>query len=350
MEQNDNNSLILLTGATGMLGSCLTARLLESGLKVRAIYRNPERLKQFQQNIRYYYPENFVFNGKLHWVEADLLDCASLADALEGVDMVFHTAAMVSFDPSQREAMLENNITGTANLVNAALVAGISRLVHVSSIGALGPSDGKNPIDENCHWSAGKKNSGYSISKFHSEMEVWRGIEEGLEAIIVNPSIILGPGDWRSGSPSFFSTIYKKLKFYPLGSTGFVDVRDVVEAMLLLSAKENFKNASGKRYLLNGANLSYLELFSMLAQAMDVKPPSIATNALMLSLGWRFSWLWSKITGMAPLITKESVMAANRKTSYTGTRVVDEFGFAYRPIEKTIDDIARMFLSTVKGR
>jgi len=347
MGQNDHNQLVLLTGATGMLGSCLAAKLLETGFNVRAIYRNPDRIKQYQQNIQYYYPEGPVFRGKLQWVEADLLDCASLSDALDGIDMVYHTAAMVSFDPSQREAMLENNITGTANLVNAILDHGPVRLVHVSSIGALGPSDGKNPVDENCHWRAGKKNSGYSISKFHSEMEVWRGIEEGLEAIIVNPSVILGPGDWRSGSPSFFSTIYKKLKFYPGGSTGFVDVRDVVDAMLLLSAKGNFKSASGNRYLLNGANLSYQDLFSMLAQALVVAPPSIAANSLLLSLGWRFSWIWARLTGKAPLITRESVMAANRQTSYNGQRIEREFGFAYRPIEKTIGDIARMFLSTV---
>lgn len=337
---------VLVTGATGMLGSCLTGLLLDKGYQVRALYRNHRRLDRFDENLRFYYPEHHRFSGQIDWYEADLLDCSSLLEAIKGISVVFHTAAMVSFDPADRNAMLHNNVHGTANLVNAAVSEQVPRFIHVSSIAALGPSENGKPVDEDCHWIAGKKNSGYSISKFHSEMEVWRGIEEGLQAVIVNPSVILGPGDWKSGSPSFFDSIYKRLKFYPLGASGFVDVRDVARAMLLLAGEAQFKKASGKRYLLNAANLSYQSLFAQMAGALGVAAPSIATRNWMLSAGWRLALLWSKLTGTKPLITKESVSAAAHTVQYSGERIVHDFGFEYRNIESTIAEIATLYLNS----
>ena len=341
---SEMSNFVLVTGATGMLGTCLVRDLLEEGFKVKAIYRNVKRIDQFEQNLKFYPPISTEKRSNLSWAEADVLDFDSLIQALSGASAVYHAAAMVSFDPADRDYMLETNIKGTANLVNAAIENKIEKFIHVSSIAALGHSEDGYPIDENCHWLPGKKNSGYSISKFHSEMEVWRGIEEGLKAVIVNPSIILGAGDWSTGSPSFFSNIHKGLLFYPKGTTGFVDVCDVARAMILLGSDSCFGKASGNRYLLNAENIKYQHLFREIAQALGVRAPSIATNKIMLAIGWRMAWLASKLTGKKPLISRESVSAANKSSSYSGNRICKDFGFEYTRINTSIRRIANSYM------
>lgn len=334
---------ILITGATGMTGSCLATMLLHQGCHVKATYRSKQSIKQFEQNQAYYPNLQAHPQSELEWVETDLLNIESVFDALEGVSKVYHLAAMVSFNPADRNTMLETNIKGTANLVNASIDRKVKCFVHVSSIASLGAAETGKMIDENCHWIPGKKQSGYSLSKFHSEMEVWRGIEEGLKAVIVNPSIILGAGNWDSGSPSFFSNIAKGLKFYPKGTTGFVHVSDVAKAMMLLADETNFEKANGKRYLLSAENISYKQLFEHIAHALQVKKPSVGTTPLMLALGWRLMWLYAKLTGTKPQITRESVAAANNTNFYDGTRIVKEFNFTYQSIEESITEIAGFY-------
>jgi dihydroflavonol-4-reductase len=274
-----------------------------------------------------------------------MLDYESLCTAVEGVDLVIHSAAMVSFHSSDAALMYEINIQGTSNIVNACLLKGVSKFCQVSSIAALGKEDEGEMIDENSTWIPEKKHSSYAISKFHSEMEVWRGINEGLEAVVVNPSVILGPGEWHAGSPAFFNNIFKGMKFYPGGGTGFVDVRDVSAAILLLIEEKNWAASNKNRYLLNASNLAYKDAFIQIANALKVKAPSMLANKYLLSIAWRAAWVAGKIVGTKPLITKGSVGNASKMQLFNGSKITNEFGFVYRPIEQTFSEIGQMYLS-----
>jgi len=329
-----------------MVGSRLVLDLIEAGFDVRAIYRDKKRINQFSKNIEYYGINSESYTQRVEWVEADLLDYIQLTKALEGIEIVYHCAAMVSFHPSERSQMFDNNINGTSNLVNICLDKGIKKICSVSSIAALGKTDNGGMIDEETSWIPEKKHSGYSISKFHSEMEIWRGVNEGLDAVIVNPSVIIGPGDWSSGSPAFFSMIGKGLKFFTNGVNGFVDVRDVTKAMLLLTNESNFKEAKNNRFLLNSANMSYESFFKLIAGTIGIEPPRNLASKLMLEIGWRMASFIGFFTGTKPLMTKETVQSATGKSVYNGSKITREFGFQYRQIEQTISEVGAMFLRT----
>ena len=223
--------MILVTGGTGLLGSHLLLELARSGKNVRALKRKSSNISQVRKVFLYYVQNADELLQNIEWFEGDLLDFGSIEDSLEGVKEIYHAGAVVSFYPSDHKSMLKVNIEGTANLVNLALEKAISKFCYVSSVSTLGRADNLGLTDEETYWKASNKNSQYAISKYGAEREVWRGIEEGLNAVIVNPSVILGPGDWKSGSPAFFSRIGKGLKFYTSGINGFVDVRDVSKAM-----------------------------------------------------------------------------------------------------------------------
>lgn len=352
MEQLESNVLknksktVLVTGATGMLGARLVFDLIEKGFTVRAIYRNKNRINQFKENIGYYTNKIDDFNSKIDWFEANVLDYSSLFPALEGIHIVYHCAAMVSFFPADKELMLETNINGTANLVNACLEKGVKKICHVSSIAALGKTENGELITEETAWIPEKKISGYSLSKFHSEMEIWRGINEGLEAVIVNPSVILGPGEWHTGSPAFFNNVNKGMKFYTTGVTGFVDVLDVSAAMIDLCSEENWEKSKSNRFLLNATNITYKELFTSIAQSLNVKAPTLNTNKILLGTAWRMAWLGGKLTGSKPLITKHSAASASKIQKFDGSKITKLTGFIYRPLEITIKEIGEMFLSS----
>jgi len=338
----------LVTGATGMVGSKLVLDLIEAGLGVRAIYRDKRRIGQFKENVQYYGADSTLLENQVEWVEADLLDYLQLAKALEGVEMVYHCAAMVSFHPSERGRMFENNINGTSNLVNICLEKGIKKICYVSSIAALGKTENGGLINEETSWIPEKKHSSYSISKFHSEMEIWRGVNEGLDAVIVNPSVIIGPGDWSSGSPAFFGTIAKGLKFFTDGVNGFVDVRDVTSAMILLTSDSNFEKAKNNRFLLNSANMGYKLFFEQIAKSVRVNPPTLKASKIMLETGWRMAKVVGFLTRKKPIITKETAHSATGKSVYDGSKITREFGFQYRPIEQTITEVGGIFLTTKK--
>ena len=340
----NSTKLVLVTGATGMLGARLVFDLIEKGFRVRAIYRNKKRIDQFKENIAYYTDKVEEYNSKVEWFEANVLEYSSLFSALKGIDMVYHCAAMVSFLPADKSLMYETNINGTANLVNACLENRIIKICHVSSIAALGKTENGELINEETAWIPEKNLSGYSISKFHSEMEIWRGINEGLEAVIVNPSVILGPGEWHTGSPAFFNNVNKGMKFFTMGITGFVDVRDVSAAMLLLCNDENWEKSKSNRFLLNATNITYKELFTSIAHALKVKAPTLNANKILLEIAWRAAWLAGKLTRQKPLITKYSVASASKISEFDGSKISKLFGFKYRPIDITIDEIGQMII------
>ena len=280
----------------------------------------------------------------IEWVDGDILDKDSLHELLSGVDLIYHAAAMISFDPRDREAMIHNNVEGTANLVDLALSLHIPRFCHVSSISAIGsPPEGIEANEEH-PWRNNMDHSAYAKSKYLSEMEVWRAIFQGLNAVIVNPSVIIGPDDWKSGSSLLFSTIWNGLKFYPKGGTGFVDVRDVTVAMRRLMDDDVWEVVKNQRFILNAENTPFREIFNQIAGCLNEKQPKYFANNLLLNLACRLSSIKSYLTGTHPSITRETARSANRLSYFDGSKICRIIGFEYIPVEVSIRTNAQLFL------
>lgn len=333
--------MILITGATGLVGSHLTFELTRAGHAVRALRRRDSNLDMINKVFSLYSDEPAELLSKIEWVEGDILDIFSLEDAMDGVEEVYHCAALVSFLPEDKKRLIRINTEGTANVVNAAIEKKISKLCHVSSIAALGrPEKQADLIDEALVWKTSKHNSMYAVSKYGAEREVWRATAEGLEVVIVNPSIVLGVAGPGMGSSRIFNTVWKGLKFYPPGKNGFVDVRDVVRAMILLM-KSDIRN---ERYILNAGNVEYKRLFEMMAAAMGKPAPSIKVNSLLSGLAWRIEKLRSLITGVKPLLTPETAHTAVQQYEYSNEKIKKELGFEFTPIEETIRHFCGVFM------
>ena len=336
--------MIFVSGGTGLVGAHLLYDLVCMGKTVKALRRPTSSVNWIKKIFSYYSSDYEYLFSKIIWIEGDTLDYFGLEDALEGVHTVFHCAAMVSFHGDDRDAMMTNNVKGTANLIDAAIHNKVSRFCHVSSIAALGKTQDGSEINEETYWTPSKRKSAYSLSKFFSEMEVWRGIEEGLDAVIVNPSIIIGPGNWDIGSPKLFQSIFKGLKYYTKGVTGFVDVRDVVKAMIMLTGDMHFEAVKNQRFILNAGNIGYQDLFNQIADALDRPRPKNFASDLKLHIAWRMAKAASFFTGKRPLITRETVSGTNLKNNYSGNKIVKSTGFGYRDLEQSIKDIAEIFL------
>lgn len=320
--------MILVTGGTGFLGSHLLRKLVGEGKPVRALYRKhiPSQLDDIKDRIE--------------WVAGDVLDVCALEDAMAGVDKVYHCAAIVSFHPHTHGLMMKVNVEGTANVVNMALDAGVQKLVHVSSVAAIGRAKANGVIDEECEWQESSNNSKYAVSKYLAEMEVWRGIAEGLPAAIVNPSIILGSGFWNDGSGMLVKNAWKEFPYYTEGINGFTDVNDVAEIMIKLMES----NIHGQRYVISTDNWSYRQLFTGMAELLDKKPPHIAVKPWMAAIIWRIEALRSRITGKKPLITKETARTAQLKVYYNNNKILQALPtFKFTPLQKTIENMCRLY-------
>jgi len=258
---------------------------------------------------------------------------------MKGVDYVYHCAAVVSFNPGASKHMLNVNVNGTANVVNMAMESGVKKLCHVSSTAALGRGEEQKMITEESHWQNSKFNSVYAISKYGAEREVWRGIEEGLDAVIVNPSVILGAGDWATDSSRIIGQVAKGLLFYPMGGNAFVDVRDVVAIMI------NLMNSpvSKERFLVASENKSYKELFDFIADALNKKRPSIRINSLLASLSWRAEWIRSFLMRSSPIVTREIISSSSRTYNYSNEKIRKATGAEFIPVQKSIEDTCRIF-------
>ena len=335
--------MIFITGGTGLVGSHLLFDLLSSGKQVRALRRSTSNLKWVRKVFSYYTDEPDELFAKIEWVEGDILDYHSLENLLAGINEIYHCAALVSFHASDRDSMLNNNVKGTANLIDAALHNRVRKFCHVSSIAALGKTHDGSEINEETYWTPSKRKSGYSLSKFFSEMEVWRGIEEGLEAVIVNPSIILGPGNWDIGSPKLFQAIGKGLKYYTKGENGFVDVRDVAKAMIMLMDETNFEQTKNQRFILNASNLGYQDFFYKIADALQKPRPKTFASDLILQMAWRAARLASFFSGKRPTITREAISGSNKINRFNGEKIKSTINFNYRDLDETILDIAFQF-------
>jgi len=336
--------MILVTGGTGLVGAHLLYELTSSGQRVKALRRHQSNTNWVRKIFSYYCTNVDEFFDRIDWVEGDILEYLSLEEALEGVSSIFHCAAIVSFHGDDNDMMLNNNVKGTANLIDAAIHNGVSRFCHVSSIAALGKTQDGSEINEETYWTPSKRKSGYSFSKFFSEMEVWRGIEEGLDAVIVNPSIIMGPGNWEIGSPKLFQSIWKGLNYYTKGISGFVDVRDVVKAMILLMSDQQFNQVKNQRFILNAGNMSYQDFFNKIADGLNKPRPKSFASDVKLHIAWRMAKAASFFTGKRPVITRDAVSGTNQKNQYSGVKITRTNGFEYRSLEASIGDIAEIFL------
>lgn len=332
--------MIFVTGGTGLVGAHLLYKLTSAGKRVKALKRETSNLQQVLKTLSYYSDNSKELFNLIEWVDGDILDYFSLEKLLVGITEIYHCAAIISFNPDERQKMISNNVEGTSNVVNAAIENGVKKICHVSSIAALGRLDDGQLITEETNWVPLKNISGYSESKFFSEVEIWRGIEEGLDAVIVNPSIIFGPSNWETGSSKMFKTVWDGMKFYTKGITGFVDVKDVVKAMILLMDESNFDAAKNQRYLLNSDNLSYENVFCQIADALNNSRPSIYASDFLLKIVWRAVKVVSMITQKPSMLTRESVANSNTIFNFDGSKISKKFDFKYLSISESIQETA----------
>jgi len=337
--------MVFVTGGTGFLGAHLLYHLLKKGESVKAL-RRPESKNDLLERVFGFYTANtHELINKIDWIEGDLLDIYSIEEVLNDVTVVYHSAAIVSFQPGDKNQMMHTNIKGTANLVNVAIEKKINKFCYVSSIAAIGRADNSKTIDEQTRWKASKRNSSYAISKYGAEREVWRGIEEGLNAVIVNPSIILGPGEINSGSGKLIAAVLKGLKFYTSGINGYVDVRDVVKVMIELADS----NISGERFVVSAENLSYKELFEMISRRLGKPPPAYKASRWMGEIAWRLEHLKGKLTGSKPLITRETAKTAANVYVYSNKKIVDQLNSQFTPIQQTINEACDYYLRIINS-
>lgn len=320
--------MILVTGGTGFLGYHLLKQLTTEGNSVRAIHRkhsNPKIIQAFPM---------------VDWMECDVLDLVTLREVFQGISHVYHCAATVSFVPADTEMMMQINVGGTQNIVNLSLEYEIQKLIYVSSIAALGrPVSGKE-ISEKTEWAESKLTSPYSKSKYASEMEVWRAGAEGLNMAIVNPSVIMGEWDWNYGTAQFFQRAWKEPTFYTEGITGFVDVKDVVRAMMLLMES----NISNERFVLNSENVAYRQIFDWIAEGFNKKKASRKASPLLSACIWRVDAVRAFLTRSKPLITRYTAASAQSQFFYRNEQFLEAFPtFEFVPIREMILRVCQSF-------
>ncbi len=329
-----DGGMVLVTGGTGFLGSYIIKQLVEKGYAVRAIRRS---------NKLPFWISKEVFD-KVEWVDGDVLDVISLEDAMEGVDTIIHSAANVSFTKKERKQMYQVNVEGTANVVNMALEKNVRRLVHVSSVAALGRTAGGGHVNEEKKWEESKVNTHYAISKFKAELHVWRGMSEGLDAVIINPGTILGYGDWHISSCAIFKQVHDGFKWYTSGINGFVNVEDVAKAAILLMES----NISEQRFIVTGDNWTFKKLQETIADGFGKKRPSKLATPFLLAIAWRVEKIKALFTGKKPVLTKESARVAQSQTYFENDKILKALpGFSFTPLEETIKKTCEKHIGTI---
>lgn len=325
---------IFITGGTGFIGSYIIRTLLKEG------YSNIKGLHRASSSFDLLDDEK----EKIQWVVGDIEDRLGIDELLEGVDIIIHAAAVVSFDDREKEKMISANRDGTANLVNASLLNGIKKFIHISSVAALGkPQPGKE-ISEKTEWVESKNNSPYSLSKRASELEVWRGHAEGLNVSILNPSVVLGAGFWDQTSVKIIANMHRGQKLYPSGGNGFVDVRDVAKAVLCLLKKDH----NGQRFLINGSNLLFKELMDSIAENYKIAKPSRVIAKWMIPISWRLFKVISWVTGKPTVYAKHTVISTSKIWKYNNRKSIDELGLDYIPMAQTLKESCDEFLESKK--
>lgn len=329
--------MILVTGGTGLVGSHLLYHLLLENDSVRAIHQKNSDLNAVKRVFQYYSPEADNIFNKIRWVEADLNDVPELEIAFEDVHQVYHSAALVSFLSSDYQKMRKVNIEGTTNIVNLCICNHVEKLCFVSSVAAIENAAPGVIMDESDNWNSATDKSGYAITKYGAEMEVWRASQEGVPVVIVNPGVIIGSGFWHKGSGRMFTKVQQGLKFYTTGITGFVGVQDVVKIMQRLMNS----NVTNQRFIVVSENLSYKQVLYSISKALNKNKPNVRINKLMSECIWRIEFLRSKITLSPPLLTKRTARSALANHPYTADKIKKELNFEFEAIESCIQKTAQ---------
>ena len=333
--------MILVTGGTGLVGAHLLLHLIESRNnateKIRAIYRTIESIEKTRSLFNLYKKIN-LFNF-IEWVNADIVDVTSLESVFIGISQVYHCAAIISFDPKDEEKIRKINIEGTANIVNFCLSYNIQKLCYVSSIAALGDlAANETIITEKTEWNPEKPHSDYAISKYGAEMEVWRGQQEGLNILIVNPGVIIGPGFHERGSGLLFKKVADGLSFYTLGTTGFVAVSDVVRVCNELM-NSDIKN---ERFTLIAENITFRDILNSIAAALHVQKPTKHAKPYLMELIWRFDWILSVVFGQKRQFTKATAKASYSKSLYSNQKIKDTLNTEFADVKEYIKEISNL--------
>ncbi|MBO0590768.1 NAD-dependent epimerase/dehydratase family protein [Cellulophaga sp. E16_2] len=324
--------MILVTGGTGLVGSHLLFELTKTNTVVRAIHREHSDLKQVEKIFSYYtknYQEQF---NKIEWVLADLNDVPALDIAFENITHVYHCAALISFDPRNYDKLFKINCEGTANIVNISLAKKVKKLAYISSIATIGQEINSDTVNEDSDWNAKDANV-YALTKHDAEIEVWRGSQEGLPSIILNPGVILGPGFWDSGSGTIFKTAAKGYAYYPPSGTGFIGVTDVVNLLILGMNSEINK----ERYIAIAENNTYKEILCHISKKLDLRPPNKELKKWQLSFLWRLDWLASFFSNKERKLTKNSTKSLQEQKKYDNQKIKTAFSYTFEPIDKVLD-------------
>ncbi|MEZ4976257.1 MAG: NAD-dependent epimerase/dehydratase family protein [Flavobacteriaceae bacterium] len=331
--------MILVTGGTGMLGSHLLFKLIQKKTPVKALYRREKKLEIVKKVFSYYSENPELDFNKIEWVEGDITDIPSLEKAFDGVTEVYHCAAFVSFEPDKYHQLRKINIEGTANVVNLCIEKGVEKLCHVSSIAALGDSINGQPITEETDWNNDADNHVYGITKHGAEMEVWRGVQEGLAVVIVNPGVIIGPGIWSHGSGSFIKNGYKGHIYAPPGSISLIGIHDVTNCMVRLMDE----NHTNQRYVLVSETWPTKKFFNSINTQFgkplvrkDVKP-------WQLQVAWRFDWLWHKLSGKRRQLTKQLAKTACSTSTYDNSKIKKTLNLSFNPMEESIKECCKLY-------
>ncbi len=312
---------VLVTGATGLIGSFVAQQLIADGHKVKAMKREKSDLSLVAG-----------IKDKVEWVEGNILDIYACKKALEGIDAVVHSAAIISFRKKDIPDMFKTNVEGTENMVNLCLQKGIKRFIHISSIAAIGRTAKNIEINETDKWEESSVNSNYAKSKYLAELEVWRAGEEGLDIAIVNPSVVLGPGDWNKSSTRIFKYVWEERKFYTKGKLNYVDVRDVAKAVTVILDK----SISDERFILSGGSVFYKDFFEKVAKQFNKQAPTIKAGGFLLSIAVILEYLRAKITGSEPSVTSESKKSASMMFHYNNDKIKSGLNFKFHTLEETL--------------
>lgn len=332
--------MILVTGSTGLVGSHLLYHLVSNNEKVRAIYRKESKLELVKNVFSTYTTNILSLFDAIEWVQADILDIPALIEAFQDVSYVYHCAALVSFEPNKYPLLRKTNIEGTANIVNLCLSNNVKKLCHVSSVATLGKPLNNETIIEETNWNTEDDNNGYAITKYGAEMEVWRGTQEGLNAVIVNPGVILGAGIWGFGTGSLFKKAHNGLKYYTSGSIALIAVNDVVSVMVKLM-KSDIKN---ERFVLVAENWSYKRFLQTLALSVKATHPKKTASSFLLNVAWKLDWLKHKLTGKQRQLSKHLSRSLSTTTTHSSEKATTALHYNFKDMESTIFEIGDSYL------
>ena len=334
--------MILVTGGTGLVGSHLLYELVNAKKTVKAIYRRAHKLESVKKVFAYYSENWETLYNTIEWVEADITNIPQLQIAFKDITQVYHCAAFISFEPDKYRRLRIINIEGTANIVNLCISHKVKKLCYVSSIAAIGHNPKPETlINENTAWNPEEDNSVYAITKYGAELEVWRGSQEGLDIVIVNPGIILGPGYWHGGgSGSLFKSIYKGRNYYTKGGSAYVDVYDVVDVMQRLM-ESTIKNEG---FIVISDNLLFKDFNFKVAKALGISTSAKQIKPWQLQIAWRLDWLNHKLFGKRRKLSKQLAKTINNVTNHDNSKVKDALDFNFSPVDDSIEKVSALFL------